>query len=122
MNTGELVAGFDYGPLAITYYYAVLGGDNSWKKDQYIDAELSGDALGMHFKTNLGFYIPTTGSGKETEFPTQKKELGHVNFSASKTFQAGELSFSPSVMLSIPTYTNKPSNSNQLVLSLSSHF
>jgi len=122
VNTGEIVAGLDYGPLAITYYYAVFGGVNSWKKDQYVDAQLSADAIGIHFKTNLGFYIPTTGSSKKTEFPTQKKELGHVDFSASKTFQAGELSFSPSVMLSIPTYTNKPSNANQLVLGLSAQF
>lgn len=122
VNTGELVAGLDYGPLAITYYYAVVGGNNSWKKDQYIDAELSADVRGVHLKTNLGFYIPTTGTSKKTEFPTQKKELGHVDFSASKTFQAGEVSFSPSVMLSIPTYTNKPKNANQVVLGLSAYF
>lgn len=73
MNTGEFVAGLDYGPLAITYYYAVVGGYNSWKKDQYIDVELSADVRGVHLKTNLGFYIPTTGTSKKPNSQHKKR-------------------------------------------------
>jgi len=121
-NTGEVLLGVAYEPVSITYYYAVTSGADGWKKDGYIDAEVSDVVQDIDLTANFGFYLPSTDAAAPTKFPTTKNELGHVNLTASKAFEAGDLTLTPSIMLSIPTYTGKPHNTNQVVLGLAAGF
>lgn len=115
-NTGEVIAAAGYGAVKVTYYYAFMGNPDSWKKDQYIDLALNTELVTIDWTANFGFYLPSKDAANPTGFPTNKNELGHIDLSASKSFHASDLSITPSIRLSIPTYSGKPSNSNQLVL------
>ncbi|GAV20940.1 hypothetical protein MMIC_P1918 [Mariprofundus micogutta] len=114
-NTGEAYAGVGYGPLSVTYYNAVLANAGGWQKDAYVDVALGHSMGGFDFGANFGFYLPSTDVANPTAFPTTKKELGHVDLSLSKDVTVGDVTMTPSLMVSIPTYTGKPKNANQFV-------
>ena len=112
-NAGEIYAGVGYGPVSITYYYALAG---SWKKDAYIDAALSQSVGGFDLGADFGFYLPSTAAANPTGFPTTKKSLGHVDLSVSKDVSLADgVTMTPSLMISTPMYSGKPKNANQVV-------
>jgi len=114
-NATEVYAGLGFGPVSATYYYAVGG---AWKKDSYVDLGLGHNLMGYDLSANFGFYLPTTA----TSFPTTKNELGHVDLGISKDIEVSDITFTPSFMVSIPTYTGAPSNSTQFVGGLNAAF
>lgn len=118
-NAVELYAGLGYGPVSATYYYAVSG---AWKKDAYVDLGLSHSLGGYDFSADFGFYLPSKSVTNPTAFPTTKNELGHVDVAASKDIEVGDITFTPSLMVSFPTYTNAPTNSTQFVGGLNAAF
>lgn len=121
-NTGEVVLGIDYAPIAITYYNAILGNTDGWKKDQYVDLELYTSLNEVDLIANFGFYIPSTDTANPTKFASTKNELGHIDFTVSKHLKVSDVVIIPSARLSIPTYTGKPSNANQLVFAIAIGF
>jgi len=114
-NTGEAYIGLGYGPLSVTYYNAVLANAGGWQKDAYVDVALGHSIGGFDVGANFGFYLPSTDIANPTAFPTTKKELGHVDLSLSKDVTIAEVTMTPSLMVSIPTYTGKPKNAHQVV-------
>jgi len=115
-NTGEAYIGLGYGPISVTYYNAVLANAGGWQKDAYVDVGLGHSIGGFDMGANFGFYLPSTDVANPTAFPTTKKELGHVDLSLSKDVALSEgVTMTPSLMVSIPTYTGKPKNANQFV-------
>jgi len=121
-NTGEVVLAMDYAPVAITYYNAILGNADGWKKDQYVDLELYTSLNEVNLIANFGFYIPSTDAANPTKFASTKNELGHIDLTVSKDLNISDLIIIPSARLSIPTYTGKPSNANQLVFAVAIGF
>ncbi len=107
-NAAELYLGVGYGPASLTYYYAVTG---AWKKDAYLDLGLSASLSGFDLGADFGFYLPAAA----TSFPTTKNELGHVDLSVSKDVDIAGVTMTPSLLLSIPTYTGRPHNALQFV-------
>jgi len=118
-NASEVYLGLSYGPVSATYYYAVNG---AWKKDAYLDIGLGHSLMGYDLSADFGFYLPTTSLTSPTAFPTTKKELGHVDVAISKDIDVSGITFTPSFMVSIPTYTGKPKNSTQFVGGLNAAF
>jgi uncharacterized protein (TIGR02001 family) len=118
-NATEVYLGVGYGPVSATYYYTVAG---SWKKDAYLDVGLGHSLMGYDLAANFGFYLPSTDVANPTAFPTTKSELGHVDVAISKDIEVGGLTFTPSFMVSFPTYTGKPTNSTQFVGGLNAAF
>ncbi|ATX79813.1 hypothetical protein Ga0123461_1399 [Mariprofundus aestuarium] len=115
-NTGELYAGLSYGPVSVTYYNAVNSNKGGWKKDAYVDVGLAQSYGGYDFGANFGFYLPSNDLNNPTAFPTTKNELGHVDLSLSKDMELGAaVTMTPSMMVSIPTYTGKPKGASQFV-------
>ncbi|RME40284.1 MAG: hypothetical protein D6794_02485 [Deltaproteobacteria bacterium] len=114
-NAAELYLGVGYGPASLTYYYAVSG---SWKKDAYLDLGLSTSLFGFDLGADFGFYLPSRSAANPTAFPTTKNELGHVDLSVSKDVDIAGVTMTPSLLMSIPTYTGKPKNANQFVAGL----
>ncbi len=111
-NAAELYAGLGYGPVSLTYYYAISG---SWKKDGYVDLGLSASYAGFDFGADLGFYLPSSDVQNPTAFPTTKNELGHVDLAVSKDIDLSGVTMTPSLLISVPTWTGKPKNANQFV-------
>lgn len=111
-NATEVYAGLGYGPVSATYYYTVAG---SWKKDAYVDVGLGHSLMGYDLAANFGFYLPSSDVANPTAFPTTKNELGHVDIAISKDIEISDITFTPSFMVSFPTYTAAPSNSTQFV-------
>jgi len=109
-NAAELYLGVGYGPASLTYYYAVAG---SWKKDAYLDLGLSTSLAGFELGADFGFYLPSKSAANPTAFPTTKNGLGHVDLSVSKDVDIAGVTMTPSLLISIPTYTGKPKNANQ---------
>jgi len=118
-NATELYLGVGYGPVSATYYYTVAG---SWKKDAYLDIGLGHRVMGYDLSTNFGFYLPSTDTANPTAFPTTKNELGHVDVAISKDIEIEGITFTPSFMVSIPTYTGKSTNATQFVGGLNAAF
>ena len=120
-NANEVYLGLGYGPVSATYYYAVSG---SWKKDAYLDVALGHSVGGFDLGANFGFYLPrsTDAQGNATAFPTTKNELGHVDLGISKDVELSGITFTPSFMVSFPTYTGKPKNATQFVGGLNAAF
>jgi uncharacterized protein (TIGR02001 family) len=118
-NATEVYAGLGYGPVSATYYYAVNG---AWKKDAYVDIGLGHNLMGFDLAANFGFYLPTTSVTSPTAFPTTKNELGHVDLGISKDLELSGITFTPSFMVSFPTYTGSPSNEIQFVGGLNAAF
>ncbi len=112
-NAGEVYVGVGYGPVSITYYNAVMAnsGADGWKKDAYVDIALGHSVAEFDIGANLGFYLPDT----TTAFPTTKNELGHVDLSLSKDIEVGGATMTPSIMVSVPTFTGKTVNSQVVV-------
>lgn len=108
-NAGEVYVGVGYGPVSITYYNAVMAnsGADGWKKDAYVDVALGHSVAGFDIGANLGFYLPDT----TTAFPATKNELGHVDLSLSKGIKVGGAIMTPSIMVSVPTFSGKTVNS-----------
>ncbi|ATX81882.1 hypothetical protein Ga0123462_1013 [Mariprofundus ferrinatatus] len=116
LNTGELYAGLSYGPVSATYYYAVNANKNGWKKDAYVDLGLSHSYGGFDMGANFGFYLPSNDVNNPTAFPTTKNELGHIDLSLSKDVElGGGVTMTPSLLVSVPTYTGKPNGASQFV-------
>ena len=111
-NATEVYAGVGFGPVSATYYYAVAG---SWKKDAYLDVALSQSLGGFDLGADFGVYLASTSAAKSNEFPTTKNGLGHIDLSVSKDVSVGDATMSPSLMISIPQYSGKPKNANQVV-------
>jgi len=118
-NATEVYVGGSYGPVSATYYYAVGG---SWKKDAYADIALSQSVAGFDLSADFGFYIPSNSTTNPTSFPTTKKGLGHVDLGVSKDVELKGITFTPSFMVSLPTYKNAPNNSTQFVGGLNAAF
>lgn len=118
-NATEIYAGLGYGPVSATYYYAVNG---AWEKDSYVDLGVGHSLMGFDLAANFGFYLPSTDAAKPTAFPTTKNELGHVDVAISKDIEVSGITFTPSFMVSFPTYTGAPSNSTQFVGGLNAAF
>ena len=111
-NATEVYAGVGFGPVSATYYYAVAG---SWKKDAYLDVAVSQSLAGFDLGADFGIYLPSTSAANPTGFPTTKNGLGHIDLSISKDVSVGDATMSPSLMISIPQYSGKPKNANQVV-------
>jgi len=118
-NATEVYVGGSYGPVSATYYYAVGG---SWKKDAYADIALGQSVGGFDLSADFGFYLPSKSASNPTAFPTIKNELGHVDLGISKDVEVGGITFTPSFMVSLPTYTGAPNNSTQFVGGLNAAF
>ncbi|MDX8377721.1 MAG: hypothetical protein R8L53_06825 [Mariprofundales bacterium] len=114
-NAAEVYLGLGYGSASVTYYYAVSG---SWQKDAYFDLALSGSIADFDIGATAGFYIPSTDVSYPTAFPTSKSEFGHIDLSLSKSLELNGVIMTPSLLFSIPSYTNKPKNANQFVAGL----
>jgi len=120
-NTGEVYAGVGYGPVSATYYYATNSNNGGWKKSSYLDVSLSGAVSGFDLGADFGFYFGKAATATSiNEFPTTKKGLGHIDLSISKDVKISDVTMTPSLMVSIPTWkdntTNKrPNNSNLVV-------
>lgn len=91
-------------------------------KDSYVDVGLGHTLMGYDLAANFGFYLPSTDAAKPTAFPTTKNELGHIDVAISKDIEVGDITFTPSFMVSFPTYTGAPSNSTQFVGGLNAAF
>ncbi|MDQ6994831.1 MAG: TorF family putative porin [Mariprofundaceae bacterium] len=111
-NANEVYAGVGFGPVSATYYYAVSG---SWKKDAYLDVALTQALGGFDLGADFGIYLPSTSTANPTGFPTTKNGLGHIDLSISKDVTVGDASMTPSLMISVPQYSGKPNNANQVV-------
>jgi len=61
-------------------------------------------------------------SANPTKFASTENELGHIDLTVSKDLNISDLIIIPSARLSIPTYTGKPSNANQLVFAVAIGF
>ena len=118
-NASEVYLGLGYGPVSATYYYAVNG---AWKKDAYLDIGLGHSIGGYDLGANFGFYLPSSDVANPTAFPTTKNELGHVDVGISKDIDVNGITFTPSFMVSIPTYTGKSTNATQFVGGLNAAF
>jgi len=117
-NATEVYAGVGFGPVSATYYYAVAG---SWKKDAYLDVAVSQSLAGFDLGADFGIYLPSTATANAPITPgtainpASKKGLGHIDLSISKDVSVGDATMSPSLMISIPQYSGKPKNANQVV-------
>jgi len=120
-NTGEVYAGLGYGPVSATYYYAVNSDTGGWKKSSYLSLGVGADAAGFDLGATLGLYLGKADTANAiNEFPTTKKGLGHIDLSISKDMVIKDITITPSLTISMPTWkdavTNKrPSNSNLIV-------
>jgi len=117
-NANEVYVGASYGPVSATYYYAVSG---SWKKDAYADIAVGHSIAGFDLSADLGFYIPSS-TRPSPIYPTAKKGLGHVDIAISKDVELNGITFTPSFMVSLPTYKNAPNNTTQFVGGLNAAF
>ena len=106
-NASEVYIGLGYGPISATYYYAVNG---SWKKNSYIDVALGHSMGGFDLSADFGFYIPSNTVANPSLFYDRngntltKSGLGHVDLGISKDVAVSGIAFTPSFMVSIPTY------------------
>ncbi len=111
-NATEVYVGAGYGPIAASFYYAVAG---AWKKDAYLDLSIAQTVAGFDLGADFGFYLAGKSTTNPTIFPSTSKGLGHVDLSISKDIAAGDVSITPSFMVSLPTYKGKPRNATQFV-------
>jgi len=129
-NANELYVGLGYGPISATYYYAVSG---SWKKNSYIDVALGHSMGGFDLSADFGFYIPSNTVANPSGFVDRngnaiiKSGLGHLDLGVSKDVKISDTTFTPSFMVSIPTYkepvgTVSKKNNVQFVGGLSAAF
>jgi len=115
-NATEVYIGLGYGPISATYYYAVSG---SWNRNSYADIALGHSIGGFDLSADFGFYIPSNTVSNPSGFVDRngntitKKGLGHVDISISKDVELSGISFTPSFMVSIPTYKNTATNSKK---------
>jgi len=115
-NATEAYIGAGFGPIAATYYYAFSG---SWKKNAYLDIALSESLGGFDLGADFGIYLPSNTVANPSSYPTTKSGLGHLDLSISKAVTMGDVSFTPSLMISTPQYSGKPKNANQFVAGMS---
>ncbi|MBN4082482.1 hypothetical protein JYT13_01600 [Mariprofundus ferrooxydans] len=119
LNANEVYIGLGYGPISASYYYAVSGSTN---KNAYADVVLSHSIGGFDMSADFGFYLPSNTVADPTAFPTTKNELGHIDLAISKDLELEGITFTPSFMVSFPTYTGAPNNSTQFVGGLNAAF
>jgi len=116
LNANEVYIGLGYGPISASYYYAVSGSTN---KNAYADVVLSHSLGGFDMSADFGFYIPSNTVSNPSGFVDRngntitKKGLGHVDIAISKDVELSGISFTPSFMVSIPTYKNTATNSKK---------
>jgi len=128
-NANEIYLGVGYGPVSLTYYYAVSG---SWNRNSYADLALAHSVGGFDLSADFGFYIPSNTVANPSGFVDRngnsiiKKGLGHVDLAVSKDVEISGITFTPSFMVSLPTYkntaTNSKKNSVQFIGGLSAAF
>ncbi|MDX8390934.1 MAG: hypothetical protein R8M38_10660 [Mariprofundaceae bacterium] len=104
-NTGEVYVSAGYGPVSITYYNAVVGDDNGWDGDGYLNLAAGTSVSGFDLGASLGYYMPDVGDS----------ELGHIDLSISKDVTIGDATMTPSLTVSIPLYDAAPDDTNQVV-------
>ncbi len=116
-NTGEVYVGAGYGPLSATYYYATNSNRGGWKKGSYLDVALSQNVSGFDLGADFGFYFGKKSTTTSTNvYPTTKKGLGHIDLSISKDVAlTKQVTITPSLMVSIPTWKNHQKSNNQFV-------
>jgi uncharacterized protein (TIGR02001 family) len=120
-NTGEAYASLGYGPVSVAYYYATNSNKGGWKKGSYLSADIGTSVKGFDLGATIGFYFGKADTATSVNvYPTTKKGLGHVDLSISKDVTISDVTMTPSLMVSIPTWkdaiTNKrPTNGNLVV-------